>query len=134
MRVVPVFATGFECLVRAEEEDEGEAVTLVLFADMCQAGIDTPTINRIAYLRAVGCDIMLSGLGDLVSKTEMAPDVVVGFAELVVCEETTEGVVECVDGLLKRCGVVIEGVLMLIKTISNSDSVHGFLVARGIAA
>ena len=134
MCIVPVFATGFECLVRAKEEDEGEAVALVLFGYMRQAGIDTPAINRIAYLRAVGCDIMLCGLSDLVSKTEMATHVVVGFAELVVCEETTEGVIECVDGLLKRCGVVVEGVHVLIKTISNSDSVHGFLVACGIAA
>ena len=101
---------------------------------MCHAGIDAPAIDRVAYLRAVGCDIMLSGLGDLVSKTEMATHVVVGFAELVVCEETTEGVIECVDGLLKRCGVIEEDVLVLVQTICDGDSVCGFLVACGIAA
>ena len=134
MCVVPVFATGFECLVRAKEEDEGEAVAFVLFGYMRHAGIDTPAINRIAYLRAVGCDIMLCGLGDLVSKTEMATHVVVGFAKLVVCEETTEGIIECVDGSLKRCGVIEEDVLVLVQTICDGDRAHGFLVACAIAA
>ena len=133
MRVIPVFATFVEGAVGAEEEDEGEGVALVLFGYVRQAGIDTPAINRIAYLRAVGCDIMLSGLSDLVSKTEMAPHVVVGFAELVVCEESAERIIKCADDLLKCCGVFVEDVLVLIKTISNSDSVHGFLVACGIS-
>ena len=101
---------------------------------MCHAGIDTPAINGIAYLRAVGCDIMLCGLSDLVSKTEMATHVVVGFTKLIVCEETTEGIIECADGLLKRCGVIEEDVLVLVQTICDGDSVHGFLVACGIAA
>ena len=81
---------------------------------MCHAGIDAPAIDRVAYLRAVGCDIMLCCLSDLVSKTEMAPHVVVGFAELVVCEETPKGVVERADGLLKCCGVFVEDVLVLV--------------------
>jgi hypothetical protein len=57
---------------------------------------------------------MLCGLSDLVSKTEMATHVVVGFAKLVVCEETPKGIVECVDGLLKRCGVIVEDVHVLV--------------------
>ena len=134
MRIVPVFATFVEGAVGAEEEGKGETVALVLLGYMRQAGIDTPTINRIAYLRAVGCDIMLSGLGDLIVKTEMTPDVVVGFAELVVCEETTEGVVECADSLLKRCSIGIEEVFVFVQTICDSDRVCGFLVAWGIAA
>ena len=114
MRKVPVFTTGFERLVGTNEEDEGKAVTLVLFADMRQAGVDAPAIDRIVYLRAVSSDIMLCSLGDLVIKTEMAAHVVVGFAELVVCEESAERIIECADSLLKRCGVVKEGVLVLV--------------------
>ena len=57
---------------------------------------------------------MFSCLGDLVIKTEMTPHVVVGFAELVVCEESAERVIERADGLLQRCGVVVEGVLVLV--------------------
>ena len=133
MRVVPVFATGFECLVRAKEEDEGEAVAFVLFADMCQTGVDTPAINRIVYLCAIGSDIMHSCLGNLTSKTEMASHVVVRFAKLVVCEETTERVVECADSLLKRCGIIVENMLVLIKTISNSDSSMCLVPTSGVA-
>ena len=134
MRVVPVFATLVEGTIGAKEEDESEAVALVLFGYMCHAGIDTPAINRIAYLRAIGSDIMHSCLGYLVSKTEIATHVVVGFAELVVCEETTKGVVERADGLLKCCGVVIEGVLVLVQTICDSDSDVCLLVTSRVAA
>ena len=77
---------------------------------------------------------MFCGLGDLVIKTEVAPHVVVGFAELVVCEETTERIIECADGLLKRYGVVVEGVLGLIQTICDCDSGVCFLVASAIIA
>ena len=134
MRIVPLFATGFECLVRAKEEDEGEAVTLVLFADMRQAGVDAPAIDRVVYLCAVGSDIMLCCLGDLVVETEMTSEVVVGFAELVMREETTERVIECADDLLERYGVVVEGVLVLVETICDSDSDVGFLVASAVVA
>ena len=134
MCVVPVFAAGFERLVGTNKEDEGEAVALVLFADMRQAGVDTPAIDRVVYLRAVRSDIMFCGLGDLVVETEVAAHVVVSFAELVVCEETTERVVECADSLLKRYGVVVEGVLGLIQTICDSDSGVCFLVASAVVA
>ena len=96
------------------EEDEGEAVALVLLADMRQAGVDAPAIDRVAYLRTVGSDIMFCGLGDLVVETEVAPHVVVGFAELVVRDESAERIIECADSLLKCCGVVKEGVFVLI--------------------
>ena len=111
---VPILATGFKGFVGTEEEDKGKAVALVLFADMRLAGVDTPAIDRVVYLRAVGSDIMLCSLGDLVIKTEMTPHVVVGFAELVVCEESAEGIIKCADDLLKRCGVVKEGVFVLV--------------------
>ena len=133
MRVVPVFATFVEGAVGAEEEDEGERVALVLFGYMRHAGVDTPAIYRIVYLRAVGSDIVRCGLGDLVVKTEMAADVVVGFAELVVCKESAERGVERADGLLKRCGVGIEQVFVLVQTICDSDSGLRFLVAGGVA-
>ena len=134
MCVVPVPTASFECLVGTNEEDEGEAVALVLFADMRQAGVDTPAIDRIVYLRAVSSDIMLCSLGDLVVETEMATHVVVGFAELVVCEETTERVIECADDLLQRYGVVKEGVFGLVETISDGDSSMCFLVASAVVA
>ena len=57
---------------------------------------------------------MLCGLGNLVVETEMTSEVVVGFAELVVCEESAKGVVKRMDGLLQRCGVVVEGVFVLV--------------------
>jgi hypothetical protein len=114
MCVVPVLAAGFERLVGTNEEDEGKTVTLVLFADMRQAGVDTPAIDRVVYLRAVSSDIMLCSLGDLVIKTKVAPHVVVGFAKLVVCEKSAEGIIKCADSLLKRYGVVKEGVFVLV--------------------
>ena len=134
MRKVPVLTTGFERLVGTNKEDEGKAVTLVLFADMRQAGVDAPAIDRVVYLRAVSSYIMLCGLSDLVIKTEVAPHVVVGFAELVMGEETTERVIECADSLLKRYGVVVEDVLSLVQTICDSDSSMCFLVASAVVA
>ena len=134
MCVVPVFATSFERLVGTNKEDEGEAIALVLFADMRQAGVDAPAIDRVVNLCAVGSDIMFSSLGDLVVETEMTPHVVVGFAELVMREETTERVIECADDLLERYGVVVEGVLVLVETICDSDSDVGFLVASAVVA
>ena len=134
MCVVLILTTGFERLVGSNEEDKGEAVALVLFADMRQAGVDTPAIDRVVYLRAVSSDIMLCSLGDLVSKTEMAAHVVVGFAELVVCEESAERIIECADSLLKCCGVVKEGVFVLVQTICDSDSGMCFLVASAVVA
>lgn len=131
--IVPLFATFVEGAVGAEEEDEGEGVALVLFGYVRHAGVDTPAIDRIIYLRAVGCDIVRCGLGDLIVKTEMAPHVVVSFAELVVCEETPKGVVECADSLLKCYGVGIEQVFVLVQTICDSDSGLRFLVAGGVA-
>ena len=101
---------------------------------MRHARVDTSTIDRVIYLRAVSCDIVRCGLGDLVVETEMAPDVVVGFAELVVCEETTKRVIEYADSLLKRYGVVVEGVLGLIQTICDCDSGVCFLVASAVVA
>ena len=77
---------------------------------------------------------MFCGLGDLVVETEVAPHVVVGFAELVVCEESATGVVKRVDGLLQRCGVVKEGVFGLVETICDSDSGVCFLVASAVVA
>ena len=133
MRVVPVFAALVEGAVGTEEEGEGERVALVLFGYMRHAGVNTPAVNRIIYLRAVGCDIVRCGLGDLVVETEMTSEVVVCFAELVVCEESAQRVVKRVDGLLNRCGVGIEQVFVLVQTICDSDSVHGFLVAGGVA-
>ena len=76
---------------------------------------------------------MRCGLGDLVVKTEMAPDVVVGFAELVVCKESAQRVVERADGLLKRSSIGIEEVFVLVQTICDSDSGLRFLVAGGVA-
>ena len=133
MRVVPVFAALVEGAVGTEEENEGEGVALVLFGYMCHAGVDTSTIDRIIYLRAVGCDIMRCGLGDLVVETEMAPDVVVGFAKLIVREEFAERAVERADSLLKRSGIGIEQVFVLVQTICDSDSGLRFLVASGVA-
>lgn len=133
MRVIPVFATFVEGAVGAEEEDEGEGVALVLFGYMRHAGVDASAVDRVIYLRAVGSDIVRCGLGDLVVETEMAPDVVVGFAELVVREEFAERGVERADGLLKRCGVGIEQVFVLVQTICDSDSGLRFLVASGVA-
>ena len=133
MRVVPVFAALVEGAVSAKEEDEGEGVALVLFGYMRHAGVDTPAVNRIIYLRAVGCDIVRCGLGDMVVKTEMASDVVVRFAELVVREDFDKWVIKRADGLLKRCGVGIEQVFVLVQTICDSDSGLRFLVARGVA-
>ena len=133
MCVVPVFAALVEGAVGTEEEDEGEGVALVLFGYMRHAGVDTPAIDRVIYLRAVGSDIMRCSLGDLVVKTEMASDVVVRFAELVVRKESAERGVERVDGLLKRCGVGIEQVFVLVQTICDSDSGLRFLVAGGVA-
>ena len=133
MRVVPVFATLVEGAVGAEEEGEGERVALVLFGYVCHAGVDTPAIDRVIYLRAVGCDIVRCGLGDLIVKTEMAADVVMSFAELVVREEFAERGTERADGLLKRYGVGIEQVFVLVQTICDSDSGLRFLVAGGIA-
>ena len=133
MRVVPVFATLVEGTIGAEEEDKREAVALVLLAYMRHAGVDTSAIDRIVYLRSVGCDIVRCGLGDLIVKAEMAPHVVVRFAELVVREEFAERGVERADGLLKRCGVGIEQVFVLVQTICDSDSGLRFLVARGVA-
>ena len=77
---------------------------------------------------------MLCGLGDLVVETEVAAHVVVSFAELVMGEEMTERVIECADSLLKRYGVVVEGVLGLIQTICNGDSGVCFLVASAVVA
>ena len=77
---------------------------------------------------------MLCGLGDLVVETEMTSEVVVRFAELVVCEESAKGGVKRVDGLQNRCGVVVEGVLGLVETISDGDSSMCFLVARAVIA
>ena len=135
MRVVPVFATFVEGAVGAEEEDEGERVALVLFGYMRHAGVDTPAIiDRVIYLRAVGCDIVRCGLGDMVVKTEMSPHVVVGFAELVVCKEFAERGVERADGLLKRCGVIEEDVLVLVQTICDGDGGMRFLPASGVVA
>lgn len=133
MRVVPVFATFVEGAVGAEEEGKGEGVALVLFGYMRHAGVDTSTIDRVIYLRAVGSDIVRCGLGDLVVETEMASDVVVGFAELVVCKEFAERGVERADGLLKRCGVGIEQVFVLVQSICHGDGVLSFLVAGGVA-
>ena len=76
---------------------------------------------------------MLGCLGDLVVETKMTPHVVVGFAELVVREEFAERGVERADGLLKRCGVGIEQVFVLVQTICHGNGVLGFLVARGVA-
>ena len=64
---------------------------------------------------------MFSSLGDLVVETEMTPHVVVRFAELVVCEEFAQWVVEGADGLLERCGVIVEHVLGLIETIGKTN-------------
>ena len=133
MRVVPVFATLVEGAVGTEEEGEGEGVALVLFGYMRHAGVDTPAVNRIIYLRAVGCDIMRCGLGDLVVETEMTPDVVMSFAELVMREEFAQRVIKCANGLLKRSGVGIEQVFVLVQTICDSDSGLRFLVASGVA-
>ena len=77
---------------------------------------------------------MFCGLGDLVIKTEVAAHVVVSFAELVVCEESAERIIECADSLLKCCGVVKEGVLVLIQTICDGDSSMCFLVASAVVA
>ena len=134
MCIIPVLTTLIKGTVGANEENESEAVAFVLFSNMCHAGIDTPAIDRVVYLRAVGSDIMLCGLGDLVIKTEVAAHIVVSFAELVVREETTERVIECADSLLKRYGVVVEGVLGLIQTICDSDSGVCFLVASAVVA
>ena len=129
---VPILATGFKCLVGTNKEDEGEAIALVLFSNMCHAGIDTPAIDRVVYLCAVSSDIMLCGLGNLVVETEMTSEVVVRFAELVVCEESAKGVVKRVDGLQNRCGVVVEGVLGLVETISKTNYLLRLLpMARG---
>ena len=76
---------------------------------------------------------MHSCLGNLTSKTEMASHVVVRFAKLVVCEETTERVIKHADGLLKRCGIIVENMLVLIKTISNSDSSMCLVPTSGVA-
>ena len=114
MRVIPIFATFVEGAVGTDEEDEGEAVALVLFGYMRYAGVDTSTIDRVIYLCAVSSDIMLCGLGDLVSKTEMTSYIVVGFAELVVREEFAQRVVECADGLLKCCSIIVEDVFVLV--------------------
>lgn len=133
VRVIPIFATFVEGTVGTDEEGEGEGVALVLFGYMRHAGIDTPAVNRIIYLRAVGCDIMRCGLGDLVVETEMTPDVVMSFAELVMREEFAKRGVECANGLLKRSGVGIEQVFVLVQTVCNSDGVLGFLVAGGVA-
>ena len=134
MRVIPIFATFVEGAVGTDEEDEGERVALVLFGYMRHAGVDTPAVDRVIYLCAVGSDIVRCGLGDLVVKTAMSPHVVVGFAELVVCEETTEGIIECADSLLKRYGVVKEGVFGLVETISDGDSSMCFFVASAVIA
>ena len=133
MRVVPVFATLVEGAVGTEEEGEGEGVALVLFGYMRHAGVDTSAIDRVIYLRAVGCDIVRCGLSDLIVKAEMTPHVVVRFAELVVCKEFAERGVERADGLLKRSGIGIEQVFVLVQTICDSDSGLRFLVARGVA-
>jgi len=133
VRVIPVFATFVEGAVGTDEEDEGEGVALVLFGYMRHAGVDTPTVDRIIYLRAVGCDIVRCGLSDLVVETEMAADVVVGFAELVMREEFAQRVVKCADGLLKRNCVGIKQMFVLVQTICDSDSGLRFLVARGVA-
>ena len=101
---------------------------------MRQAGVDTPAIGRVVYLRAVSSDIMLCSLGNLVVETEMTSEVVVRFAELVMGEETTERVIECADSLLKRYGVVKEGVFGLVETISDGDSSMCFLVASAVVA
>ena len=134
MRVVPFFAALVEGAVGAEEEDECERVALVLFGYMRHAGVDTSTIDRVIYLCAIGSDIVRCGLGDLVIKTEVAADVVVGFAELIGCKEFAERVVERADRLLKRCGVGIEQVFVLVQTICDSDSGLRFLVAGGVVA
>ena len=133
MCVVPIFATFVEGAVGTDEEGEGEGVALVLFGNMRHAGVDTPAVNRIIYLRAVGCDIMRCGLGDLVVETEMTPDVVMSFAELVMREEFAQRVIKCANGLLKRSGVGIKQVFVLVQTIFNGDGVLGFLVAGGVA-
>ena len=133
MCVVPVFATLVEGTIGAEEEDKREAVALVLLAYMRHAGVDTSAIDRIVYLRAVGCDIVRCGLSDLIVKAEMTPHVVVRFAELVVREDFGKGFVKRADGLLKRCGIRIEQVFVLVQTICDSDSGLRFLVARGVA-
>ena len=133
VRVIPVFATFVEGAVGTDEEDEGEGVALVLFGYMRHAGVDTSAVDRVIYLRAVGCDIVRCGLGDLVVKTEMTPHVVVRFAELVVREDFGKGFVKRADGLLKRCGIGIEEVFVLVQTICDSDSGLRFLVARGVA-
>ena len=133
MCVVPVFTALVEGVVGTEEEDEGEGVALVLFGYMCHAGVDTSTIDRVIYLCAVGSDIVRCGLGDLIVKTEMASDVVVGFAELVVCEDFDKWVIKRADGLLKRSGIGIEQVFVLVQTICDSDSGLRFLVASGVA-
>ena len=131
--VVPVLAALVEGAVGAEEEDEGEGVALVLFGYVRHAGVDAPTINRIVYLCAVGCDIMLGCLGDLAVETAVATHIVVRFAEVVVCKETAERVVERADGLLKRCGVGIEQVFVLVQTVCHGDSVLSFLIASSVA-
>ena len=132
MCVVPVLATGFECLVGSNEEDKGKAIILVLLTDMCHARVYAPSINGVIHLRAIGCNIMLCGLGNLVSKTEVTRHVVVGFAELVVCEEAAERVIKRVNGLLDRCGVIIEHVLVLVQTICKTNHLLRLLImARG---
>ena len=80
MCIIPVLTILIKGTVGANEENESEAVAFVLFSNMCHAGIDTPAIDRVAYLRAGGGDIMLCGLSDLVSKTEMTSYLVVGFS------------------------------------------------------
>jgi hypothetical protein len=77
---------------------------------------------------------MFCGLGDLVVETEMTSEVVVRFAELVVCEKSAEGIIKCADSLLKRYGVIVEDVLGLVETISDSDSGVCFLVASVVVA
>ena len=77
---------------------------------------------------------MFCGLGDLVVETEMTSEVVVRFAELVVCEESAKGGVKRADGLRQRYGVVVEGVLGLVETISDGDNGVCFLVASAVVA
>ena len=114
MCIVPVFFAGLERLVGTEEKDEGKAIALALFGYMCQAGVDTSAIEWVVNLCAIGSNIMLCGLRDLISETEVATDVVVRFAELVMCEEFATGAVECMDSLLECCGIVVEDVLVLV--------------------
>ena len=134
VRVIPVFSALVEGAIGAEEEGEGERVALVLFGYMRHAGVDASAIDRDIYPCAVGSDIMFCGLWDLVSKTKMTPHVVVGFAELIMREDTTQRIVKRSDGLLKRCGVGIEQVFVLVQTICDSNSGLRFLVACGVAA